>query len=165
MTAIFKSSPPRKRSRSPTPINNHCPPCTESGYFFRKRNRSAIEYAFGVASFAHNSQLLTRCRNALPESPPKRFCDIPVHRESWGEPSHWESWRFIPKGWQKVAGGRSIAKTTGMVRNDNRILEGCQKRWNDFRRGSRRSGIPTGCNCIVPNLPGVSAALRPPATV
>ena len=76
-----------------------------------------------------------------------------------------ESWRFIPKGWQKVAGGRSIAKTTGMVRNDNRILEGCQKRWSDFRRGSRRSGIPAGCNCIVPNLPGVSAALRPPATV
>ena len=78
MTAIFNSSPPRKRSRSPAPINNHCPPCTESGYFFRKRNRSAIEYAFGVASFAHISQLLTRCRNALPESPPKRFCDIPT---------------------------------------------------------------------------------------
>ena len=34
------------------------------------------------------------------------------------------SLRFILKGWQRVAGGRSIAETTGMVRNDNRILKG-----------------------------------------
>ena len=35
-----------------------------------------------------------------------------------------ESLRFIPQGWQRVAGGRCIAETTGMVRNDNRILKG-----------------------------------------
>ena len=32
--------------------------------------------------------------------------------------------RFIPKGCETVAGGRSAAKTTGMVRNEDRILEG-----------------------------------------
>ena len=56
-----------------------------------------------------------------------------------------ESLRFIPQGWQKVAGGRSIAETTGMVLNENRILEGCQKRRDYFRSGSKRSGIPAGC--------------------
>ena len=86
---------------------------------------------------------------------------VSVHGESWGgndSPGVLESLRFIPQGWQRVAGGRSIAETTGMVRNENRILKGCQKRWNDVRSGSKRSGIPAGCNCIVPNFPGVCAA-------
>ena len=56
-----------------------------------------------------------------------------------------EALRFIPKGCQTVAGGRSAAETTGMVRNEDRILEGCQKRGNVFRRSSRSSGIPAGC--------------------
>ena len=91
--------------------------------------------------------------------------------DSWGilggneSPGVLESLRFIPQGWQRVAGGRSIAETTGMARNDNRILKGCQKRWNDVRSGSKRSGIPAGCTASFQSFRGVSAALRPPATL
>ena len=72
-----------------------------------------------------------------------------------------ESLRFIPQGWQKVAGGRSIAETTGMVLNENRILEGCQR----FPQRLEAFWHPCGMHCIVPIFPEVSAALRPPATV
>ena len=65
-----------------------------------------------------------------------------------------ESLRFIPQGWQTVAGGRSIAETTGIVLNEYRILKGCQKRWNDFRRGLKRSGIPTGCTASFQSFRG-----------
>ena len=47
----------------------------------------------------------------------------------WGSesPGVLEYLCFIPKGWQRVAGGRSFAETTEVVRNENRILKGCQK--------------------------------------
>ena len=44
-----------------------------------------------------------------------------------------EALRFIPKGCQTVAGGRSAAETTRLVRNEDCILEGCQQRRNVFR--------------------------------
>ena len=52
------------------------------------------------------------------------------------------------------SGGRSIAETTGKVRNENRILKGCQKRWNDVRSGSKRSGIPAGCTALLQTFRG-----------
>ena len=69
-------------------------------------------------------------------------------------PGELESLRFIPKGWQRVAGGRSIAETTGMERNENHILKGCQKRWNDVRSESKRSGIPAGCTASFQSFRG-----------
>ena len=71
-----------------------------------------------------------------------------------------EALRFIPKGCPTVAGGRSVAETTGMVRNEDRILEGCQKRGTVFRRSQiiEEFWHPSGMHRFVSSFPGVSAA-------
>ncbi len=48
---------------------------------------------------------------------------------------------FIPKGWQRVAGGRNAVETPGMQAAVTRILKGCQK----VRVTYGASGIPSGC--------------------
>ena len=87
-----------------------------------------------------------------------RFMENPGGSES---PEVLKSLRFIPKGWQKVAGGRSIAETTGIELNEDRILKGCQKRWNDDRSGSKRSGIPAGCTASFKSFRGSSLRCDP----
>jgi len=72
--------------------------------------------------------------------------------------------RRNPKGCQSVAGGRSKAKTSGHKTELNGTLEGCQS-------FPQRAHLPRG-DFLAPlrgaisfwHLPGVFAALRPPAT-
>ena len=60
-----------------------------------------------------------------------------------------------PKGWRKVAGGRSEAQTTGKENDE------CSAP----RRGARGSfSHPFGVRPITRRVPVVYASLRPPAT-
>jgi len=62
---------------------------------------------------------------------------------------------FSMKGWQIVAGGRSVAQTTGKECSRIRTPEGCH-RFSDTR---------SGCAIIFDCGPVVCATLRPPATI
>ena len=79
-----------------------------------------------------------------------------------------------PKGCQRVAGGRSAAKTSGKNAKSLRIPEGCHTRPPHHSparanpgRPEARAGLarPPGCGSSLVADPEVSAALRPPATV
>jgi hypothetical protein len=69
-----------------------------------------------------------------------------------------------PEGWQKVAGGRSVAETTGRKDKPSSTRNGCQKLrlletcyeglWHPFWVRTHWSLFPVVC-----------AALRPPATI
>ena len=55
--------------------------------------------------------------------------------------------RFIPKGCQTVAGGRSAAETPGKIGTMPCIPQGCQNASIHCGHHSIATGIPSGCDC------------------
>ena len=73
-----------------------------------------------------NGCLWTRGVN-LTTSPDSIGADVVKQKASLCEGIHIvDSLRANPKGCKKVAGGRSVAETTGKVGSNDRTLKGCQ---------------------------------------
>ena len=72
--------------------------------------------------------------------------------------------RFIPKGWQKVAGGRSAAQPPGSGRLTPEHPGGMPEERTSRRTSTNVLASLQDANNSVKRFPGVSAMLRPPAT-